>query len=104
MGGNLPATISFMVALGLVVVVIVTAFRRKLLVTCATTVPCLPDDVYESLGSQQLFAGIFYPWRLQVVAQSSPLIFFLVTLVLGIICVVWMLRLTAAALKNKERL
>jgi hypothetical protein len=41
---------------------------------------------------------------LQVVAEYSPLVFFLVTLVLGVICVVWMLRLTATALKNKERL
>jgi hypothetical protein len=37
-------------------------------------------------------------------AEYSPLIFFLVTLVLGVICVVWMLRLTAVALKNEESL
>ncbi len=103
MGGDLPATISFALALALVVVVIVYGFRRKLFVTLAATtlLVYLMTFMRAWIRSSSL-REYFTLGDLQVVAQYSPLIFFLVTLGLGIICVAWMLRLTAAALKNEN--
>ncbi len=105
MGGNLLATLCFIFTLGLVSMVIVTGFRRKLLVTCAATVALVYLMTFlRSWVRSSYLREFFNLGDLQVAAESSPLIFFFVTLVLGVICVVWMLRLTATALKNKERL
>jgi len=43
-------------------------------------------------------AGVFHLDQLAVAAQYSPLVFFLVTLVGGLIVIGWLLKKTAAAL------
>ena len=105
MGGNLIATLCFMIALGLAVMIIVSGFRKKLLVTFAATVTLVYLMTFmRSWVRSSYLREFFNLGDLEVVTEYSPLIFFLVTLVLGVICVVWMLRLTAVALKNEESL
>lgn len=101
MGRDMLATLCFLVALGLVVTILVYGFRKKLLATFVTTIVLvyLMSFMRAWIRSSYL-QEYFNLGDLQVVAAYSPLIFFLVTLVLGIVCVIWMLRLTAAALKN----
>lgn len=105
MGGNLIATLCFMTALGLAVMIIVTGYKKKLLVTFAATVTLVYLMTFmRSWVRSSYLRDFFNLGDLEVVAEYSPLIFFLVTLILGVICVVWMLRLTLVALKNEERL
>ena len=103
MGGNLLATVCFVIALGLAVMVIVTGFKRKLFVTIAatTTLVYLMTFLRAWVRSSYL-EDYFKLGDLQVVAEYSPFIFFLVTLAAGIVCVTWMLRLTFLALRSEE--
>ncbi|MEE4165989.1 MAG: hypothetical protein V2I35_08315, partial [Desulfocapsaceae bacterium] len=104
MGADLPATISFTLALVLVVMVIVSGFRNKLLATFAMTTALVYLMTFMRAWVRSSYLREHFTLGdLQVVTQYSPLVFFLVTLVLGIACVIWMLRLTAAALKNDSR-
>ena len=104
MGGDLPATVSFAIALALVVVVIVSGFRRKLSATLAATMLLVYLMTFmRAWVRSSLLRDYFTLGDLQVVAQYSPLLFFLATLGLGIICIAWMLRLTAAALNSEDR-
>ncbi len=103
MGGDLPATISFAIALALTVIGIVCGFRRKLIATlAATTLLVYLMTFMRAWIRSSALREYFTLGDLQVVAQYSPLIFFLITLGFGIVCVAWILRLTAAALKDES--
>lgn len=103
MGGDLPATISFAIALALVVIVLVSGFKKKLLVTSVATALLVYLMTFIRAWVRSSYLREYFTLGdLHVVAQYSPLIFFLVTLALGILCVIWMLRITAAALKNES--
>ena len=103
MGGNIPASISFVVALGLVVMVIVTGLRKKLLVTVIATILLVyVMSFMRAWVRSSYLAEHFTLSELTVVAEYSPFIFFLVTLVAGIGIVIWMLQLTVATFKGER--
>ncbi|MGA7279726.1 MAG: hypothetical protein WBW79_17445, partial [Desulfocapsaceae bacterium] len=99
MGRNLGATISFSLALLLAAVVLVTSFRRQLYATLAATVLLVYlMSFLRAWLRTDLLAEYFNLGQLQVVPQYSPLIFFLLCLVIGAGCVVWLLVKTMSAL------
>ena len=101
MGGNLLATLCFVVALGLAVTVIITGFKKKLLVTIVATVVLVYLMSFMRAWERASYLEEYFQLGdLRVVAEYSPFIFFLVTLIAGVVCVVWMLRLTYVALRN----
>lgn len=101
MGRNLGATVSFVVALCLVIAVLVSSYRKRLAITIGGTVLLvyLMSFMRAWLRSD-LLAPYFNLGQLQVEPQYSPLIFFVVCLVGGIICVGWLLLKTAEALRH----
>ena len=101
MGQNLTATICFILALLLTVHVIVAGFRKKLVstVTGLVVLVYLMSFLRAWVRSDYL-KDYFNLGQLQVVTEYSPLLFFLVVLVLGVACIVWMLKLTAASLRD----
>jgi len=103
MGRDLGATFCFLAALGLAVMVVVTGFKKKLMLTVGalTALVYLMSFMRAWVRSHYL-REYFNLGELTVVAEYSPLLFFLVTLVLGIACILWMLRLTADALKKSD--
>jgi hypothetical protein len=93
MGRNGLATACFLVALLLVALVLVTAFRKRVYLTAALAAVL----VYFMVFMRDFVRGgylreVFSMEMLQVVPEYSPLLFFLVTLVIGLVLVVWMLR------------
>jgi hypothetical protein len=99
MGRNLGATISFSLALLLAAAVLVTSYRRQLYATLAATVALVYlMSFLRAWLRTDLLAEYFDLGQLQVVPQYSPLVFFLVCLVVGAGCVVWLLVKTATAL------
>jgi len=104
MGRNLGATVCFIAALCLVAAVLVTSYRRKLALTIGGTLLLvyLMSFMRAWLRSD-LLAPYFNLGQLQVVPQYSPLIFFVVCLVGGIICVGWLLAKTAEVLQDRGR-
>ena len=93
MGGDPLATWSFVVAIILVVLVLVSAFREKLY----TTLLCLVGLVYvmsfmRDFVRRSYLQDYFSPDTLNVVPEYSPLIFFLGTLAIGLGLLVWMIR------------
>lgn len=99
MGGNRGATVVFSLALLVIVVILVAAYRRRLAVTVGSVVLLvyLMSFMRAWLRSDYL-AEVFRLDQLAVVPQYSPLIFFLVVLLGGLIVIGWLLKKTAAAL------
>lgn len=93
MGHNGLASAIFIAALILVVVTLVNAWRRKLYPTalCAALLIYLMVFMRDFVRSGYL-KGIFSVEVLQVRPEYSPLIFFLVTLIIGLGLVAWMIR------------
>lgn len=104
MGRDLLATGCFIAALLLAAHVIVAGFRKKLVSTLAGLVALvyLMSFMRAWLRTDYL-RDYFTLDQLEVVPQYSPMIFFFVVLVLGLACLCWMLRLTAAALRHEKR-
>lgn len=103
MGGNLGATVSFVLALLLIVGVLVTSFQRRLGLTVGgvVTLVYLMSFMRAWLRSDYL-GSVFSLDQLQVVPSYSPMVFFLVTLLGGIICIGWLLKKTAEALTESQ--
>lgn len=101
MGGNLLATVCFLLALLLALHVIVAGFRKKLLSCLGGLVSLvyLMSFMRAWVRSDYLREH-FTLGQLQVVPEYSPLVFFLVVLVLGLLCVYWMLKQTVEAMKG----
>lgn len=103
MGRDMLATVCFMIALGLIVFVIIMGFRKKLMMTLgATVVLVYLMSFMRSWVRSSYLRDHFNLGDLRVVTEYSPLVFFLVTLLLGIACIFWMLRLTARELKSGD--
>jgi hypothetical protein len=93
MGRNSLATVSFVTALLLVVAALTTAFRGKVyattgLVTGLIYIMVFMRDFVRGGYLQEHFS----PGMLTVAPEYSPLVFFLVTLVVGLVLVALMLR------------
>ncbi|HEU0264367.1 MAG TPA: hypothetical protein VFR01_01420, partial [Geobacterales bacterium] len=94
MGGDGTATLLFAAGLVLAVAVLVAALRRKPMVAASLTVVLVYVMAFMRDHVRRAFlAGHFAPADLRLVPQYSPLILFLVTLVVGCGVVVWLLRL-----------
>ena len=93
MGENLFATLCFVVALILVLVVFVSAFRDKIYTTLLTLVGLIYTmAIMRDFVRRGFLQESFSPGMLNVVPEYSPLIFFLGTLVIGLGLIVWMIR------------
>ncbi len=105
MGGDLGATTVFILALLTIIVILIASFRGMLGLTVASAVVLvyLMSFMRAWLRSDYL-REVFTPDQLQVVAQYSPLLLFLVALVGGLICIAWLLQKTAAALRESDAL
>jgi hypothetical protein len=101
MGGNLLATICFTVALLAVAMMLVTAWKKRLWPTfwLALTVVFLMTFLRAWLRAGYL-QEVFNLGQLQVVPEYSPMWFFFAILLLGLICIAWMLKKTGEAMAN----
>jgi hypothetical protein len=98
MGGNVGATIFFCAALLLVIGVLVAAVKRKFWLTFyhAMGLVVVMTFLRSYLRSGYL-KDVFTLNELQVVPQYSPMIFFFVTLLAGVVCLVWLIKKTRDA-------
>lgn len=99
MGRNLAATACFLAALLLVVFVLVMSFKKRFAETLIGTVLLvyLMSFLRAWLRSD-LLAEYFNLGQLTVVPQYSPMIFFFVCLVGGLVCIGWLITKTVQAL------
>ena len=93
MGHNMLATTCFLLALLLIVALLITAFRKKIYATSILLLAL----VYAMVFIRDFVRGGFLqehfaPEMLTVSPEYSPMVFFLVTLVIGLALVVWMVR------------
>jgi len=95
MGSNVGATITFCAALLLVVGALVGAVKRKFWLTFyhALGLVVVMTFLRSYLRSAYL-KDVFTLNQLEVVPQYSPMIFFFVTLVGGIFCIIWLIKKT----------
>lgn len=101
MGGNMWATVCFIGALLLLAHVLVAGFRKKLWSALGGLVALVYLMSFMRAWVRSDYLKEFFNLgQLEVVPQYSPLVFFLVVLVLGGWCISWMLKLTASALKD----
>lgn len=93
MGGNSLATTCFVLALIVIVAALTAAYRGRVFLTVALVagVVYLMAFMRDFLRTGYL-KEYFSPASLSVVPEYSPLVFFLGTLVVGLVLVAWMLR------------
>ena len=98
MGGDIGASVSFVLSLLLTVGMLVAAWKRKFWLTFwhAVATVVLMTFMRAWMRSDYL-REVFNLGQLEVVPEYSPMIFFFVVLVAGIVCIGWMLRKTAEA-------
>lgn len=101
MGGDLAATITFFIGLLLAAGALFAAVKKKFWATFlhAVALVVVMSFLRAWLRSSYL-SEVFNLSQLQVVPQYSPMIFFFVTLVLGLIVVFWLLQKTVAAVRS----
>lgn len=101
MGGNGGATIAFALGLLLTVGALVAAYKKKFWPTFLHAVALV---VLMTFLRAWLRAGYlqehFTLDQLQVAPQYSPMVFFFVTLAAGVVCLVWLINKTVAALRT----
>lgn len=98
MGGNLGATVSFCVALLLVLGVLWGAVKGKFWLTFYHAVGLVVVMTFlRSWLRSAYLRDVFTLNELQIVPQYSPMIFFFVILVAGIACLVWLILKTRDA-------
>lgn len=102
MGRDLAATVCFLLALLLVVAVLVTSYRKRFAATLTGTVILvyLMSFLRAWLRSDML-SEYFNLGQLTVEPQYSPMIFFFVCLVGGLICIGWLVAKTVRALASE---
>lgn len=101
MGGNIGATVVLTIALIAVASTVYTAFKGKFWLTFfhAIGVVILMTFIRSWVRSSYL-SEYFTLDQLQMAPQYQPLILFLVTLVIGVLCVAWLLKKTADAFSS----
>jgi hypothetical protein len=93
MGGSSLATLCFAVALLLILVTLGAALRRKVYLAAASLAGLLYLMVFmRDFVRRSYLHDYFTPDMLKVTPEYSPLIFFLVTLAVGLGLVAWMVR------------
>jgi len=101
MGRNIAATVCFIAALLLIAMVVVTSFKRRFVPTLIGTVALvyLMSFLRAWLRSDML-SQYFNLGQLTVAPQYSPMIFFFVCLVGGLVCVGWLVAKTFRAMAS----
>ena len=103
MGGDLAATVCFVLALLLVVGVLVSSYRQQLAVTMTGTVVLVYlMSFLRSWLRTDLLADYFNLSQLQVEPQYSSMFLFLACLAGGVVCVGWLIAKTVYALKSEN--
>ncbi len=103
MGGDLGATTVFVCALALVIGVLASSFRKKLVPTLAGTVVLVYlMSFMRSWLRTDLLAEYFNLSQLQVVPQYSSMALFLVCLVGGLVCVGWLIAKTVTTMRQES--
>ncbi len=99
MGGNSLATLCFVLALLLVLLVLFASFSSRLALSFGglVTLVFLMSFMRAWLRSDYL-ADFFNLSQLQVVPEYSPLVFFILTLAGGLLCIGWLLKRTVQAM------
>ena len=93
MGQNSLATLTFIGALLLIVVVLISAFRKMVMVSSAMTAVLIFCMVFmRDFVRGGYLRETFSPDMLEVVAEYSPMVFFLATLLIGLMLIFWMVR------------
>ena len=101
MGGNMIATAAFGTGFVLALLALFLGFKGKVWPTVWTTlVTLVVMAVMREYVRHGYIREYFSPTQLEVKSQYSPLIFFLVLLVIGVGCVWYMLKLAANAGKE----
>ncbi len=98
MGGNIGASVCFVLSLLLTAGMLVAAWKRKFWLTFwhAVATVVLMTFMRAWMRSDYL-REVFNLGQLEVVPEYSPMIFFFVVLIAGIVCIGWMLKKTAEA-------
>lgn len=103
MGANIPATVAFVFALLLAVGALVGGYKKKFLLTFLHAVGLVVVMTFlRSWLRSSYLQDVFTLDQLTVTPQYSPMIFFFVTLVLGLICLAWLLKKTSDALITEQ--
>jgi hypothetical protein len=103
MGRNLGATICFTLALCLTVALLVSAYRKNLLLTLGGTVIIVYlMSFLRAWLRADLLAPYFNLGQLQVEPQYSSMALFFACLLGGIVCVGWLIAKTADALASPD--
>lgn len=99
LGGNMGATLFLLVALFLAFRAILGSYKQKFWLTFSHAVGLVVVMSFmRSWLRSSYLKDVFTLDQLQLVPQYSPMIFFFVTLVGGVICIAWMLKKTYEAL------
>lgn len=98
MGGDTGASVCFVLSLLLTAGMLVAAWKRKFWLTFwhAVATVVLMTFMRAWMRSDYL-REVFNLGQLEVVPEYSPMVFFFVVLVAGIVCIGWMLKKTAEA-------
>jgi hypothetical protein len=103
MGGNIGATITFGLALLLAAGALVAAYKKRFWLTFGHAVALVVAMTFLRSWLRSAFLkDVFTLDQLQVVPQYSPMIFFFVTLLGGIVCLGWLIKKTIDALPLKR--
>lgn len=102
MGRDLAATICFIVALLLVIGVLVSSFRQRLMTTLIGTVVLVYlMSFLRSWLRTDMLADYFNLSQLQVAPQYSSMFLFLICLAGGVVCVGWLIAKTVNVLRSE---
>jgi len=98
LGGNGGATTAFAAALLLVTGAMYGAWKKRLWLTLShSVVLVVVMSFMRSWLRTEYLKDVFTLDQLHLVPQYSPMIFFFVTLVAGIICIIWLIKKTIRA-------
>jgi len=101
MGDDLAATITFFIALIIAAGALFCAFKKKFWGTFLHAVVLVVIMTFlRSWLRSSFLSEVFNLGQLQVVPQYSPMIFFFVTLVLGLVTVAWLLTKAVTAARS----
>ena len=102
MGRDLAATICFIIALLLVIGVLVSSFRQRLMTTLIGTVVLVYlMSFLRSWLRTDMLADYFNLSQLQVAPQYSSMFLFLICLAGGVVCVGWLIAKTVNVLRSE---
>lgn len=99
MGRDMGATLSLAVGMLLTIGAIITAIRQKLWLTIMHVVALVYVMVFMRAWLRSGYLHQYFTLdQLELVPQYSPMIFFFITLLVGVICLGWLWKTTAKAM------